>query len=47
MVGVCTLPSPSEHTIDGKGFAAELHLVHADSSENLAVVGVLFEAWRR
>ncbi len=35
--------SPSEHTIDGKGFAAELHLVHADSSENLAVVGVLFE----
>lgn len=35
--------SPSEHTIDGKGFAAELHLVHADSSENLAVVGLLFE----
>ncbi len=35
--------SPSEHLVDGKGLAAELHLVHADSSENLAVVGVLFE----
>ena len=34
--------SPSEHTIDGKGFATELHLVHADSSGDLAVVGVLF-----
>ena len=35
--------SPSEHLVDGKSFPAELHLVHADSSENLAVVGVLFE----
>jgi carbonic anhydrase len=36
--------SPSEHRIDGANFAAELHLVHADSKGNLAVVGLLFEA---
>ena len=35
--------SPSEHTVDGESFPAELHLVHTDSSGNLAVVGVLFE----
>ena len=34
--------SPSEHTVDGQSFPAELHLVHADSQGNLAVVGVLF-----
>lgn len=34
--------SPSEHLVDGKSFPAELHLVHADSQGNLAVVGVLF-----
>ncbi len=33
--------SPSEHLVEGKSFAAELHLVHADSSGNLAVVGLL------
>ena len=33
--------SPSEHLIDGESFAAELHLVHADSDDNLAVVGLL------
>ena len=36
------LHSPSEHLIDGEGFAAELHLVHTDSDGNLAVVGLLF-----
>ena len=35
--------SPSEHTVDGESFPAELHLVHADSSGDLAVVGVLFK----
>ena len=35
--------SPSEHLVDGKSFPAELHLVHADSQGNLAVVGVLFD----
>ena len=34
--------SPSEHLIDGVSFAAELHLVHADSDGDLAVVGVMF-----
>ena len=34
--------SPSEHKVDGETFPAELHLVHADSAGNLAVVGVLF-----
>ena len=37
------LHSPSEHRIDGASFAAELHLVHADVDDNLAVVGVLFK----
>ena len=35
--------SPSEHWIDGRSFAAELHLVHQHSGGDLAVVGVLFE----
>ena len=34
--------SPGEHEVDGEQFAAELHLVHQDSSRNLAVVGLLF-----
>ena len=37
------LHSPSEHRVDGTNFAAELHLVHADSDGNLAVVGLLFK----
>ena len=36
------LHSPAEHQIDGAGFAAELHLVHADDEGSLAVVGMLF-----
>jgi len=35
--------SPSEHTVNGKSFAMEMHFVHADESGALAVVGVLFE----
>ena len=38
------LHTPSEHTVEGRSFLAELHLVHADSAGNLAVVGVLLEA---
>ena len=34
--------APSEHTIDGEQFAAEMHLVHADAAGSLAVVGLLF-----
>ena len=36
--------APSEHTIDGKSYAAELHLVHANTLGDLAVVGVLLDA---
>ncbi|GAB1595654.1 carbonic anhydrase [Lysobacter claricitrinus] len=33
---------PSEHTVDGKRFPMEAHLVHADAQGHLAVVAVLF-----
>jgi carbonic anhydrase len=33
--------TPSEHTIDGKGFPLELHLVHQAPDQSLVVVGVL------
>ena len=32
---------PSEHTLDGKTFAMELHFVHRSAAGNLAVVGVM------
>lgn len=35
--------SPSEHTIGGKRFAMEMHLVHKSRAGKLAVVGVLIE----
>ncbi len=35
--------SPSEHTIDGKSFAMEVHFVHADKDGKLAVVGVMID----
>jgi carbonic anhydrase len=33
--------SPSEHTVDGEAFPAEIHIVHKNADGNLAVVGVL------
>lgn len=33
---------PSEHRVDGKSFAAELHIVHKDG-DKLAVIGILIE----
>lgn len=33
---------PSEHLIDGTPAPLEVHLVHADATDSLAVVGVLF-----
>lgn len=36
--------APAEHTIDGKYFALEVHLVHIDpSTGNLAVLGFYFD----
>lgn len=34
--------SPSEHTVDGKQFDAELHFVHKNASGQLAVIALLF-----
>jgi carbonic anhydrase len=36
--------SPSENKIGGKAFPLEAHLVHSDTSGNLAVVAVMFSA---
>ena len=35
--------APSENHIDGKSYAMEAHLVHADKDGNLAVVALMFE----
>ncbi len=35
--------SPSENHISGKSYPMEVHLVHADTEGNLAVVAVMFE----
>lgn len=35
--------APSEHTVDGKTFAAELHIVHKTADGKLAVVGLLLQ----
>jgi len=35
--------SPSEHTIEGKSFAMEIHFVHADKDGKLTVVGILVD----
>jgi carbonic anhydrase len=35
--------APSEHAVDGKLFAAELHIVHKNADGNLAVVGILLD----
>lgn len=35
--------SPSEHTVNGKSFAMEIHFVHTDKDGELAVVGVLID----
>ncbi|KAG0492807.1 hypothetical protein HPP92_005922 [Vanilla planifolia] len=34
--------SPSEHTIDGRSYALELHMVHESANQELAVVGILY-----
>lgn len=36
--------TPSEHTVEGRAAAMELHLVHSNEAGELAVVGVMLEA---
>ena len=38
--------APSEHTVAGKPFDMEMHLVHESEEGNLAVVGLLIESGR-
>nr|KYP50036.1 hypothetical protein KK1_028191 [Cajanus cajan] len=42
----CHWHSPSEHTIDGKRFDLELHMVHETPSGQTAVIGILFKIGR-
>ena len=35
--------SPSEHTVDGKSFPMEMHMVHKSADGKLAVIGTLIE----
>lgn len=35
--------APSEHTVDGESFPAELHIVHKNANGILAVVGILLK----
>lgn len=35
--------APSEHVIDGKSFPAEIHIVHKNAEDQLAVVGILLD----
>ena len=39
--------SPSEHTVDGKRFAMEMHLVHTTADGDVAVVAVLIKEGER
>ena len=34
--------SPSEHTINGRRFALEAHLVHQSQTGKIAVIGILY-----
>lgn len=38
--------SPSEHTINGRRFALEAHLVHQSPTGSVAVIGVLYKIGR-
>ncbi len=35
--------APSEHTVNGKYYPFEAHLVHIDKNGNIAVIGILFK----
>ncbi|CAL9106380.1 unnamed protein product [Musa acuminata var. zebrina] len=38
--------SPSEHTINGRRYSLELHMVHESADKNIAVVGILYKMGR-
>ncbi|XP_008802055.2 alpha carbonic anhydrase 7-like [Phoenix dactylifera] len=38
--------SPSEHTINGRRYSLELHMVHQSADEKIAVVGILYKIGR-
>ncbi|XP_073270898.1 bifunctional monodehydroascorbate reductase and carbonic anhydrase nectarin-3-like [Primulina huaijiensis] len=38
--------SPSEHTLDGRRFEMEAHLVHQSEDDRIAVIGILYEIGR-
>ncbi|XP_077221780.1 alpha carbonic anhydrase 7-like [Tasmannia lanceolata] len=42
----CHWHSPSEHTINGKSFALEVHMVHESSDDKTAVVGIMYKIGR-
>ena len=35
--------APSEHTVNGESFPAEIHIVHKNAEDSLAVVGILLQ----
>jgi carbonic anhydrase len=39
----CHWHSPSEHTINGKRFDLEVHLVHDSPNGSIAVIGILYK----
>ncbi|KAJ8625203.1 hypothetical protein MRB53_033733 [Persea americana] len=39
----CHWHSPSEHTIDGRSYSLELHMVHESIDNKTAVVGILYK----
>jgi carbonic anhydrase len=39
--------SPTEHTVDGRRYDLELHLVHESAEGKAAVIGILYEAGDR
>ncbi|KAJ8625202.1 hypothetical protein MRB53_033732 [Persea americana] len=42
----CHWHSPSEHTVDGRSYSLELHMVHESIDKKIAVVGILYKIGR-
>ncbi|KAL8041391.1 hypothetical protein ABFX02_10G162500 [Erythranthe guttata] len=42
----CHWHTPSEHTIDGKRFKMEIHMIHKSSEGHISVVGILYKSGR-